>query len=553
MSKKASAKKVASGPAPKAAASKKTAAPKKKGTPKKKAARASVNDVTIRMYCQGLGDCFLLTFPGEERPVRVLIDCGVIIGTADAAKKMQQVVADIATETAGHIDLLVVTHEHWDHISGFVQARELFEQQLKFDHVWLAWTENSRDQRARELRKQRDQRVETTRRSLAQLQGMLKSASLASAEEGDDSSAMDALSEVSAARQVLSFFGPEPAGVTLAADGGVIDPAAKSGSTSDAMNWVNSRATRFCEPGEQLALPGSAVRVYVLGPPRDERIFKDAPRKGKDEAYEFKANRLSFDAALENRLSGMGLQPNDSPFEWQYQISTEEARTDGFFREHYGFEDDPLGASAPAWQRIEYAWLEGANRLALKLDSDTNNTSLALAFELTDGRTLIFPGDAQIGNWQSWGDVEFHDERQQPLTVTSQDLLGRAVLYKVGHHGSHNATLKSGGLEAMTSGRLSAMIPVNEVMAHSKRPPKTGWKMPFDPLYAELLRRTGGQVLRADHNASALDALGEGVETAAKSSWQAFRKRVRFSSTRLVGASDTAANPQPLYVEYTLE
>ena len=39
------------------------------------------------------------------------------------------------------------------------------------------------------------------------------------------------------------------------------------------------------------------------------------------------------------------------------------------------------------------------------------------------------------------------------------------MLYKVGHHGSHNATLREKGLELMSSGELAAMIPVNRVTA----------------------------------------------------------------------------------------
>ena len=70
-----------------------------------------------------------------------------------------------------------------------------------------------------------------------------------------------------------------------------------------------------------------------------------------------------------------------------------------FFRDHYlgnGSEDPD------AWRRIQGEWMAGAGEFALQLDSDTNNTSLALAFELPDGRVLLFPGDAQVGNWESW-------------------------------------------------------------------------------------------------------------------------------------------------------
>ena len=45
-------------------------------------------------------------------------------------------------------------------------------------------------------------------------------------------------------------------------------------------------------------------------------------------------------------------------------------------------------------------------------------------------------------------------------TVTGPDLLKRAIFYKVGHHGSHNATLSEKGLEQMERLRV-AMIPVD--------------------------------------------------------------------------------------------
>ena len=83
--------------------------------------------VKVRMYRQGLGDCFLISLPREkEASFHVLIDCGVILGTPRAAAKMQAVVQNIHDTTGGKIDLLVATHEHWDHLSGFLQARELF-------------------------------------------------------------------------------------------------------------------------------------------------------------------------------------------------------------------------------------------------------------------------------------------------------------------------------------------------------------------------------------------------------------------------------------------
>ncbi len=86
------------------------------------------------MYRQGLGDCFLIALPrtdGVDRPFHVMIDCGVILGTSDPGPIMTEVVENIIATTGGEIDLLLATHEHWDHLSGFIQAQEAF------DRLWL--------------------------------------------------------------------------------------------------------------------------------------------------------------------------------------------------------------------------------------------------------------------------------------------------------------------------------------------------------------------------------------------------------------------------------
>lgn len=96
----------------------------------------------------------------------------------------------------------------------------------------------------------------------------------------------------------------------------------------------------------------------------------------------------------------------------------------------------------PLPKPIDYDWLAAADDLALQLDNATNNTSLVLAIELIgDGRVLLLPADAQLGNWKSWKKVEFSvTESGTTRTVKAADLLKRTVFYKVGHHASHSAT-----------------------------------------------------------------------------------------------------------------
>jgi hypothetical protein len=69
-------------------------------------------------------------------------------------------------------------------------------------------------------------------------------------------------------------------------------------------------------------------------------------------------------------------------------------------------------------------------------------------------------------------------------------------LYKVGHHGSHNGTLRAKGLELIESPDLVALIPVDHTMAEKKR-----WNgMPFPSLLARLNEKAHGRVLRIDQD-----------------------------------------------------
>ena len=92
------------------------------------------------------------------------------------------------------------------------------------------------------------------------------------------------------------------------------------------------------------------------------------------------------------------------PFDDSYKIDNEDARKVPFFANRYGFADTN-GGGPDEWRRINTDWMEAAGEFALQLDSYTNNTSLAFAIELGEpgkGKVLLFPGDAQLGNWLSW-------------------------------------------------------------------------------------------------------------------------------------------------------
>lgn len=110
------------------------------------------------MYRQGLGDCFLVTIPRNNgKPFYAVIDCGVILGTKDAGTIMTDVVEHIIQTTGGYVDLVAATHEHWDHISGFGQAKEIWtdKSRLTIGEVWLSWAEDRNNALAQKLRGER--------------------------------------------------------------------------------------------------------------------------------------------------------------------------------------------------------------------------------------------------------------------------------------------------------------------------------------------------------------------------------------------------------------
>lgn len=413
----------------------------------------------VRMYRQGLGDCFLITLPRQagnpHGPYYVVIDCGVILGTENASDKMEKVVQDIIATTGGRIDLLLATHEHWDHLSGFVQAQDLWQKSLHVGEVWVGWTEDPNDKLAQTL--QGDSQA--MRMGLAAAAGRLRMA-------GSD----DAASEVAG---MLEFFG------------------AAGSSTSDALAVVKKLSSnlRFCLPQDApVALEGTGVTAYVLGPPHDEKLLKQCtPSATGGDAYGADAMAAFGAAAAPPDADGDGL---NAPFDDTFHIPLDAAKQVQFFQDRYWGENADSSEKDQSWRRIDGSWLDMASGLALQLDSATNNTSLVVALEIPGGEVLLFAADAQAGNWISWQNLSWSVNGKN---VTGPDLLNRTVFYKVGHHGSHNATLRAHGLEEMKA-LQATMIPVDHAMALKKR-----WgAMPLPELVQRLGEVTAGRVIRTD-------------------------------------------------------
>jgi hypothetical protein len=476
------------------------------------------------MYRQGLGDCFLVTLPKQDgTPWRMLIDCGVILGTRDIGARLAEVVKNLADDTGGRVDVLAVTHEHYDHVAAFAGPPKLFcgqheqrqEGQLQVGEVWFAWTEDPNDPLGRKLSKARADQVNRLAAMVAGLQSGNRPITPAT------SDLANGVSEL-----IGSFFGMEQqdftrardhlAGQSMAAADGPANSAngqarhpgatARAMENARALGGADGKRVRYCDPS---AAPWTSpdlpsVRIYTLGPPRDERLLKKT--FASDEVYHLAANETTsaafFGAAgLDAAAPGAGQDDSWFPFDATYcrelrdptsdtTVRMPEATAEFLQRHYYGLSSD-VGGQDQSWRRIDEDWLGSAAQFALNLDSATNNTSLVLAVELApDGDVLLFPADAQVGNWLSWQQVEWTLDGNK--TVKATDLLRRTKFYKVGHHGSHNATLREHGLELMPHG-LAALLPVDHEMAVKKR-----WNgMPL-PGLIDALRAQGATVVRMD-------------------------------------------------------
>jgi hypothetical protein len=522
---------------------------KKKPTRRKSATprRAADRSVTVRMFCQGLGDCFLVTIPqGGTRPYSILIDCGVAMGTPNADAIMKQVAAGIAKLTQGTVDLLVVTHQHWDHVSGFVHAAaELSGKNgIEFKHVWFAWTENGKDPL-----------VQTLRAKF----GKAKLALARAFQAKSRFTATDPMSEMRLAslEGVLAFLGPGAATGTDAGPGTLAEAMAFPRQLVKADE--NPEAIDYLLPGRCETLPGArgglaaGIQAIVLGPPHDApKLMKVNPGRRTPETYDKRKGDLPglsinwawLASAMTGDvpLPGIAGDPDDAvnqsrsqPFDPAWGMPLEEAERHPFFSKRYF-----STARENEGRRIDGDWLwSGAQRLALQMDSYTNNTSLVLAFELpTSKRVLLFAADAQVGNWLSWHERTY--ETTDGRVLSAADLLANTVLYKVGHHGSHNATLKAKGLELMTHPHLVAMLPVE-----ADGVARLGYgQMPLKGLVKALSEATEGRLLR-------LDQVWEGAT--APGTWPKSGASTAVSKETITVGKEGHTSQRPLYMELVLE
>ncbi len=363
--------------------------------------------ITVTSYQVGFGDCYLLGFHYARSHRHVLIDFGSTARPKNALKDhMVRVAESIREECGGKLHAVVATHRHKDHVSGFATRADGsgsgdIIRSLAPDVVVQPWTE---DPSAKP-----DARAATkVSRAGQAMVGMLDD--LNSVAFGVQAQARN-LPQKSSMRRQLEFLGE-----TNLANRSAVENLMSMGKVQ---RYVNFGA------GSGLRIPG--VRVRVLGPPTLEQTETIRRQRHQDESEFWHLMALAEE---------YGLRQARAPFPKHVQRSSDRPK-------RVRWMIDRMKRLRPRQLR----------EIVRALDKALNNTSVILLFEVGSHK-LLFPGDAQIENWAY--------ALSKPEI---KELLRDTTLYKVGHHGSLNATPKTlwTGFEQRSptkgqSGRLVTMV-----------------------------------------------------------------------------------------------
>jgi beta-lactamase superfamily II metal-dependent hydrolase len=307
-----------------------------------KPAKQTSEHIDIRMYNVGFGDAFLLKIPSKSKELKVLVDCGSHAagpGPTPIREVAEQIVRDVTEKGKAHIDLVIATHRHQDHVSGF--ANDVWDR-VEVGEVWMPWTEDPRDARARKIR---ETQSKVAAHLVAQMTALNMTLELRQLAE-------NSLTNAAAMRTLHEGFSGNPKRSFLPLEHG----------------------NRSFEPE---CLPG--VLVHVLGPSRDAEVIRDMdPPAGQ--SY-LRMRELQVSTSSDSPLV---------PFRSRWV-----ERLDSFPLEN------PNLALRP--KEIEILRKIGNGEelaVAVALDKAVNGTSLLLMLQVKKAH-LLLSGDAQWGTWHA--------------------------------------------------------------------------------------------------------------------------------------------------------
>ena len=373
--------------------------------------------IDVRMYNVGFGDAFRVTVRDGQDTWRMLVDCGVHSqGQARSiSESVKNIIADLTDDCGDarpHLDVVVATHHHQDHISGFAEDDW---SGVQVDEVWVPFVEDPTDADGKALRRSQS----LTAQKLDALIG---------------------------ARQSLAASDTKAAAVLAVAKAFAVNSSGNAVATNrllsrNGVQFANQPQVRFLAYQDPAAntfdTEKCGVRVHILGPPRDPDLLKKMNPPAR-------AGWLTID------LDADSAEGEDAPG-W------------ALFNRSYVLAEDrvPLEV-AKAKTRHRLSTLSndfGLLAAASVLERSVNNTSVFFVLDV-HGVLLLFPGDAQEGAWE-------HVLNDQNALA----LIENADFYKVGHHGSHNATPKAFVLTDW-HGTGDAMVPWGLVEAWKDTIPK---------------------------------------------------------------------------------
>lgn len=466
-------------------------------------ASKKITHANVRMYRMGTGDCFVIKFM-HNRTVRfkMMIDGGAWREVGD---KVERCIKDIKGYVNNHIHLLVVTHEHLDHVLAFDKCKTLFKENFVVDQIWMGWTENDKNTQVKRWKHDHGKKKRVLGAAAAYYEKELATGKIGIQLKGSRGE-KDMLAAKKLFSDALTGFAELHLGVSNKKYVGNLKGlrVIKEDIADNNIKYLEAGDIKTVEELE-------GVRFFVLGPPKQ---WEDVETATGAAGETYKHNRdldetEAFAAAALSLEKGSAALGGTTPFDADYLApegpDLEPWETE--IKDKYKAEE---------WRRIDYDWLHGAGSLALRLNSHTNNLSLVLAIELIDnGKVMLFTGDAEYGSWQSWHDIDWDMTGKDGGKHLTEDLLNRTTFYKVAHHLSHNGTPRRKGLEMMMDNNLAAMASLDYGVISS------GWKstMPNRAILKNLLKRTKGRLMVMSEkdlffNKSKTEKLGDKIEEA---------------------------------------
>jgi len=348
----------------------------------------------IRLFDVGLGDCIYCRIPGahkDGRDFHILIDCGTLSSTDYLSAAIDNLKAELPQINGKrHVDLLVVTHEHKDHMTGF--GMDIWGE-LSFGAIWMNAAMDPDHPEAEKAKK---------------LHGFAAGA-------------------MAQALRLNLALGPELMELAnvMALNADAMQTLRKTLPNASGIKptYVHADSSRA-----DLALPLNGASISVLGPERDIDFFYLG-----DPGDPSLRHTLAFIDA--------GLPPVASAVP-EAEVAT------------------PSNLDAPDFRQLRSRMLSTALAFADLDGKVCNNTSVVLLIEWK-GKRLLFVGDTE---WDgafkkgSKGNCSWN----VMWNLRKDRLNGPLSFYKIGHHGSVNAT-PWGQTDAASKGEplaiLNAILP----------------------------------------------------------------------------------------------